>query len=621
MRPFLILLLIMGYLVSSGQHSTEWTVSQDGTGKYSSVQAALDAVPEGNSHPITIHIKKGIYREKVVVDSRKRFVKLKGEGADKTIITFNDHAGTLLPNGDTLNTWTCASFLVYADDFQAEKICFENNAGFTAGQAVALRVEGNRASFINCSMKGFQDVLFLSGSGVKHYFRDCYIEGTTDFIFGAATAVFKNCHIHSKKNSHVTAASTNSIIPFGFVFFDCRLTSDSLVKKVSLGRPWSPTASVTYIRCYMDDHIIPEGWNNWRNEANEKTARYAEYNSTGPGGNSSSRVKWAKQLSEKEVAVFSMENIFGNWKPEERTGQYHFVVAPDGSGDFTTVQEAINAVPDMRKKRTVIFIKKGVYREKIVIPETKPMLTLIGEDVNEVVLTYDDYASKKNIFGEEMGTSGTASFYLNAKDFIAENITFQNSSGAVGQAVAAWIGGDRIIFRNCRFLGFQDTLYTYGTGSRQYYSGCYIEGTVDFIFGSSTAVFDSCRIQARTNSYITAASTPEGMAFGYVFRYCTISGNAASPGYYLGRPWRPFARTVFLYCYMDSLIRPEGWHNWNKPDAEKTSFYAEYGNRGPGAATNRRVPWSHILTKQEADNYQPQRVFGDWIYTSPKMND
>ena len=290
-------------------------VALDGTGNYTSLQAALDAVPSGNTVPIKIIIKKGTYREKVIVDARKNFVNLIGEDRDSTIITFNNHAGTKLPNGDTLNTWTCASFFVYADDFHAENIAFDNNAGFTAGQAVALRVEGNRAAFYNCKMTGFQDVLFLSGSGVKHFFKDCYIEGTTDFIFGAATAVFQNCHIHSKKNSHVTAASTNSIIPYGFVFFNCTLTADSSVNKVSLGRPWSPTASVTYINCWMDKHIVPEGWNNWKNPANEATARFAEYKSFGPGANSETRFKWTKQLTDEEAARFTTENIFGKWKP------------------------------------------------------------------------------------------------------------------------------------------------------------------------------------------------------------------------------------------------------------------------------------------------------------------
>jgi pectinesterase len=294
------------------------TIAQDGTGDYETVQSALDAVSNGNTKPILFLIKNGVYKERIVLDARKDYITLRGEDKNKTILTFDNHAGTRLPNGDTLNTWTCASFFVYGNNFIAENLTFENNAGFTSGQAVALRIEGDRAAFKNCRLVGFQDVLFLSGSGVKSYFKDCYIEGTTDFIFGASTAVFKNCHIHSKKNSHVTAASTNSIIPYGFVFFDCRLTADSNVNKVSLGRPWAPTASVTYINCWMDSHIMPAGWDNWKNPANEATARYAEYKSSGPGGDASRRVKWAKQLSDEDVKKYTIRNILGSWDPEKR---------------------------------------------------------------------------------------------------------------------------------------------------------------------------------------------------------------------------------------------------------------------------------------------------------------
>jgi len=269
-------------------------------------------------------------------------------------------------------------------------------------------------------------------------------------------------------------------------------------------------------------------------------------------------------------------------------GPYNFVVAKDGSGDFTTIQEAVNAVPDMRKARTMIYIKNGVYKEKLVIAETKTLLSLIGQNRDSVIITYDDYAQKKNRFGEETGTSGSATCYLTGRDLIAENITFQNSSGPVGQAVAAWVSGDRMVFRNCRFLGFQDTLYTYGYDSRQYYINCYIEGTVDFIFGSSTAVFDSCTIRCKKNGYVTAASTPEEKKYGYVFRHCKIEGDAPAAGFYLGRPWRPFAKTVFLYCELGNIIHPEGWNNWGKPDAEQTTYYGEYKNTGPGAATGKR---------------------------------
>ena len=314
MRQFVFISAVLWISIHSSAQTKTFTVAQDGSGNYTSVQAALDAVESGNSKPVSIFIKNGLYKEVIIVDARKNFVTLIGEDKEKTILIFDNHAGTKLPNGDTLNTWTCASFFVYGNDFHAENLTFENNAGFTAGQAVALRVEGNRASFKNCRITGFQDALFLSGSGVKHYFRDCYVEGTTDFIFGAATAVFENCRVHSKKNSHITAASTNSIIPFGFVFFDCTLTADSNINKVSLGRPWSPTASVTYINCRMEKHIIPEGWNNWKNPANEATARYAEYKSSGPGANAAARVSWSKQLTDEDLKRFSLKNILGEWE-------------------------------------------------------------------------------------------------------------------------------------------------------------------------------------------------------------------------------------------------------------------------------------------------------------------
>jgi len=309
------LLMFYSITLCSSCKSSKWVVANDGTSRFKTIQAAVDAVSEGNTKRIVIKIKPGTYVEVLTIDARKGFITLKGSGFENTIITYNNHAGSNLPNGDTANTWTSASVFVYADDFKAEGIRFNNSAGFKAGQAVALRVEGSRAAFFNCAMTGNQDVLFLSGNGVKQYFKNCYISGTTDFIFGGATAVFDSCHIRSKKNSHVTAASTNSIIPFGFVFRDCVLTADSGITKVSLGRPWSPTASVTYLNCDLGNHIIPEGWNNWKNPANELTARFAEYHSDGEGANPSQRVKWSKQLTDEEADKYTLKNILGNWNP------------------------------------------------------------------------------------------------------------------------------------------------------------------------------------------------------------------------------------------------------------------------------------------------------------------
>lgn len=292
--------------------------------------------------------------------------------------------------------------------------------------------------------------------------------------------------------------------------------------------------------------------------------------------------------------------------------KYDFVVAKDGSGNFKTVQEAINAVPDFRKKETRILIKKGVYKEKLVLAECKTLITFTGENLDSTIITYDDYSQKKNIFGEEKGTSGSAGFYIYGTGFTAENITFQNTAGPVGQAVAVSVAGDKIVFKNCRFLGFQDTLYTYGRESRQYYNNCYIEGTVDFIFGSSTAVFDSCTIYGKRSGFYTAASTPEGKKFGYVFLNCNITGSAGADSFLLGRPWRPFAKTAFLYCKLDKQVKAEGWNNWSNPANEKTAYYAEYRNYGPGAKTNKRVKWSFQLTDDEAKAYTIKNIFTDW---------
>lgn len=236
---------------------------------------------------------------------------------------------------------------------------------------------------------------------------------------------------------------------------------------------------------------------------------------------------------------------------------YDYVVAQDGTGDFFTVQEAINAVPDFRKNvRTTILVRKGTYKEKIIIPESKINISLIGED--GVVLTNDDFANKKNVFGENMGTSGSSSCYIYAPDFYAENITFENSAGPVGQAVACFVSADRAFFKNCRFLGYQDTLYTYGKHSRQYYEDCYIEGTVDFIFGWSVAVFNRCHIHSKRDGYVTAPSTDQGKKYGYVFYDCRLTADPDVAKVYLSRPWRPYAQAVFIRCELGKHILPEG---------------------------------------------------------------
>ncbi|MFD2033728.1 pectinesterase family protein [Belliella marina] len=294
-----------------------------------------------------------------------------------------------------------------------------------------------------------------------------------------------------------------------------------------------------------------------------------------------------------------------------------FVVSHDGSGDFATVQEAIMAVPDFRNVPTYIFIKKGTYKEKIILPTSKRKVVLIGEDVDQTILTFDDFASKQNQFGEEMGTTGSSSFFVFGDDFAAKNLTFENSSGPVGQAVAIRVTGDRAYFENCKFLGYQDTLYTQGEHSRQYYKDCYIEGTTDFIFGWSTAVFEDCEIYSKSGGqYITAASTLASSAYGLVFINCKLTGDAPDGKVYLGRPWRNDAKTVFVNTEMGKHIHPEGWHNWSKPEAEETAFYAEYASFGPGANQKARVAWSKQLSKEDLGDFTVDKVLSGtdgWI--------
>ena len=292
---------------------------------------------------------------------------------------------------------------------------------------------------------------------------------------------------------------------------------------------------------------------------------------------------------------------------------YDFVVAKDGSGDFFTVQEAVDAAPDYCKQdETTIYIKDGRYEEKVTIPTNKQKLHIIGQSAEGTIITWSDYAQKKGPTGYEMGTSATSTVFLYADDFLAENITIENTAGegkSIGQACAITVDADRVAFINCRFVANQDTIYTYGKNQRQYYRGCWIEGTTDFIFGASTCWFEDCTILSKKNSYVTAASTPEGTEFGYVFHNCRLIHDADAQKVYLGRPWRPYAKTVFIGCELGDHILKEGWHNWGKEYAEKTAFYAEYGSHGPGAATAaERVKWSHILKEKEVRKYTPANV-------------
>ncbi|MBC8985119.1 pectin esterase [Pedobacter sp. N36a] len=293
---------------------TSYTVSKDGTADFQTIQAAINAVRDFSDAEVTIHIKKGIYKEKLIVPSWKTNVFLLGEDSSNTVISNGDYSGK-----EGFNTYNSYTLLIQGNDFRAERLTIENSAG-PVGQAVALHAEGDRIVVKNCRILGNQDTLFPAVDTSRQYYLDCYIEGTTDFIFGAATVVFERCHIHSKKNSYITAASTTAAQRYGFVFIDCKLRAAPGIEKVYLGRPWRPYANTVFIHTDMGPHILAAGWRAWNENDNHKSSYYAEYGSKGQGGISTERISWSKQLSKQEVKGYTLEKIFsGNslWKPKQ----------------------------------------------------------------------------------------------------------------------------------------------------------------------------------------------------------------------------------------------------------------------------------------------------------------
>lgn len=290
--------------------------------------------------------------------------------------------------------------------------------------------------------------------------------------------------------------------------------------------------------------------------------------------------------------------------------QHDLVVAKDGSGDFRYIQDAINAVRVYLPKPITIKIKKGIYKEKIEVYSTLTNITFVGESLDSTIISYDDYSGKG-----KMETFDSYTVKVLGNDIKFKNLTIENTAGRVGQAVALHVEGDRCTFENCKFLGNQDTIFASGENSRQYFLNCYIEGTVDFIFGSSTALFEKCQIHSKTDGYVTAASTPKWVMYGYVFKDCKLTADKAATKVYLGRPWRDFAKTVYINCEMGSHILAEGWNNWGRPETEKSTFYEEYGTKGAGSQLQSRAKWSHQLSEKEALQYTKEEIFSGKLNT------
>ena len=255
----------------------------------------------------------------------------------------------------------------------------------------------------------------------------------------------------------------------------------------------------------------------------------------------------------------------------------------------------------------IIHVKPGIYHELLYVQREKSFFSLIGDDVSNTVITFNLYAGMTNLDGKPLGTFKTPTATIDADHFTAENITFENSAGPVGQALAIRVDGDHAVFRHCRFLGWQDTVLL--NRGRQYFDDCYIEGHVDFIFGAATAWFQNCEIHCLRPGYITAASTPQDSPYGFVFSHCRITGVSGAKTF-LGRPWRIHASVTWLNCQMSETVRPEGWFDWKKPESHAAVRYAEFNSTGPGANPSARVPWSSQLTAAQAETITVGQVMG-----------
>ena len=314
MRKVLGLLLLLSVVSAAWAQERQDTivVSRDGTGNFRTLQEAIESARAFMDYTVTIYVKNGVYKEKVIVPSWVENIDIIGEDRDKTIITYDDHA-----NINKMGTFRTYTVKVEGSDITFKNLTIENNAA-QLGQAVALHTEGDRLKFINCRILGNQDTIYTGAKFTRLYFKDCYIDGTTDFIFGPSTALFEDCIIHSKRNSYVTAASTPKEAKYGYVFKHCKLTAEPGVDKVYLGRPWRPYAYTLFIECELGKHNVPAGWHNWCKQSNEETARYMEYKNTGEGANASERVAWSKQLTKKEAEAVTVDAIFrtqSDWNP------------------------------------------------------------------------------------------------------------------------------------------------------------------------------------------------------------------------------------------------------------------------------------------------------------------
>ncbi|KAJ4845746.1 hypothetical protein Tsubulata_046277, partial [Turnera subulata] len=482
-----------------------------GHGNFSTVQGAIDAVPADNTRWIRVQISPGVYTEKVLIPLNKPCIFLEGAGYQSTRIEFDDHE----------NKIDSPIFISRPDNIVAKGITFKNTFGYPDGgikakrnevkPATAFQVDGDKCAFFECAFIGMQDTLYDHRG--RHHFRDCYIEGATDFIYGYGQSIYENCTISINigklappvvsgfitAQSKATPQETN-----GFVFKSCEVTG---VGKAKLGRAWKAYSTVIFYKTDMKDVIDPEGWFSWHYAGHEKNFTYVEVENTGPGADTSKRVKWMKQLSGPQLEKYS------------------------GHGKYSTVQSAINAISDNNTRWIRVQILPGVYTEKVVIPANKPCIFLEGAGYQSTRIEFDDGQVKAD----------SPIFISHPDNIVAKGITFKNTfnyrdSGIKAeniefrQATAFQVEGDKCAFFQCAFVGIQDTLFD--KSGRHYFKDNYIEGCVDFIYGSGQSIYEHCTIfinigkfAPTLSGFITAQSksTPQETN-GFVFKSCNITG-------------------------------------------------------------------------------------------------
>lgn len=329
----------------------------------------------------------------------------------------------------------------------------------------------------------------------------------------------------------------------------------------------------------------------------------------------------------KAALLFLSGLVFLTVSGQTKPSPSEVTVAKDGSGDFTTIQQAVDALRSFRPEgRATIRVRNGVYEEKVVVPSHKTEISIIGESRDSTILIWHDHANMPDGKGGTIGTFGTYTLKVEGPGFICEDMTIVNDAMTfnnprwhishkdiynVGQAVAVHIDADRVIFRNCALKGFQDTLFTGNPEGREFFDNCWIEGTVDFIFGPATVWFRQCHLHALSDGYYTAASTPEGR-YGYIFDACTFTASEGIGKLWLGRPWRPYAQVILKDCLIDAPVDPQGWNDWGDPANHRTARFWEYSCSGKGADRSGRVAWSKKLS-----NGRAHRITKDKVFTRP----